>query len=208
MKLEPENLELKGYVMLEKLDHMELIPFVRLYMSKRTWFSIVYALCNALLFGASGFFLLRYYEAGLFTMKDGFVHSFYGFALSLLLLPVHEFIHVLAYKSLGALHTSYDVNLKKFYFLAVADQFVANKREFRIIALAPIVVISILLLGLLFFVGPLWTMTVLGALLMHTAFCSGDFGMLSYFEFHSDKEIVTYDDKAAKVSYFYGLKKQ
>jgi hypothetical protein len=111
---------------------------------------------------------------------------------------------VLAYKSQGALHTSYDANLKKFYFLAVADKFVANKREFRIVALAPIVVISAVLLILTFFTGPLWTLTVLGALLVHTAFCSGDFGLLSYFDFHKDKDIVTYDDRKERVSYFYG----
>jgi hypothetical protein len=33
--------------------------------------------------------------------------------------------------------------------------------------------------------------------------CSGDFGLLSYFDVHRDKEMVTYDDKAAGRSYFY-----
>ena len=90
---------------------------------------------------------------------------------------------------------------------APADQFVANKKEFQIVALAPFVVITSVGLVLLFFTTPLWSMTVLGALLTHTAFCSGDFGLLSYFDFHKDKEIVTYDDKESRVSYFYGLKK-
>jgi hypothetical protein len=47
-------------------------------------------------------------------------------------------------------------------------------------------------------------MTVLSIYLTHTAFCSGDFGLLSYFDFNKDKEVVTYDDRAGKVSYFYG----
>ena len=204
MDIKPESLEANGYVMMEKLEHMELIPFVRLYMGKRTRFAIIYTICNLMVFGAAGYFLVHYYKTGVYTMEDGLTHLFHGFAMAFLLLPVHEFIHVLAYKAQGAKDTSYDANLKKFYFLAVADKFVANKREFRIVALAPIVVISALLGVLLFFTTPLWTVAILGTLLVHTAFCSGDFGMLCYFDFHSDKDIVTFDDRANKVSYFYG----
>jgi hypothetical protein len=40
-------------------------------------------------------------------------------------------------------------------------------------------------------------------LFAHTAMCSGDFGLLNYFEFYKDKEIVTYDDVENKISYFY-----
>jgi hypothetical protein len=32
MDLKPEALESNGYVLMERLEHMELIPFVRLYM--------------------------------------------------------------------------------------------------------------------------------------------------------------------------------
>ena len=95
------------------------------------------------------------------------------------------------------------MHLKKFYFLAMADQFVVNKREFQIVALAPFVIISSLAIIGLFFVGSLWSFAMLGILLMHTACCSGDFAMLSYFDFHKDKTVVTYDDKENKVSYFY-----
>ena len=204
MDIKPESLEANGYVLMEKLEHMELIPFVRMYMGKWTRSSIIYTICNVFVFGATGYFLIHFYKEGAYTMEVGLIHLFYGFAIAFLLLPVHEFIHVLAYKSQGAKHTSYDANLKKFYFLAVADKFVASKKEFQMVALAPIVVISSVLLVTLFFTDPDWTMTVLGVLLVHTAFCSGDFGMLSYFDFHKDKDIVTYDDKAGRVTYFYG----
>jgi len=56
---------------------------------------------------------------------------------------------------------------------------------------------------LLLLVSNLWVFTILGILLIQTAFTSGDFDLLSYFEFHNDKEIVTYDDKSSKISYFY-----
>jgi hypothetical protein len=162
---------------------------------------------NVVVTGITAYFLVKYIQSGVLTFGDGFTNLAYGFAIAFVLLPVHEYIHVLAYKSQGAEHTSYDVNLKKFYFLAVADQFVANKKEFQIVALAPFTVITTAGFVLLFFTSPLWTMTVLGVLIMHTACCSGDFGLLSYFDFQKDKEVVTYDDKATRVSYFYGVKK-
>jgi hypothetical protein len=121
-----------------------------------------------------------------------------------LLIPIHEYIHVLAYKSQGALHTSYDSNWKKFYFMALADKFVANKHEFSIVALAPFVVITTMLGLALFWVEGLWSFTIIGTLIMHTAASSGDFGILSYFYFHKDKDIITYDDVGNKISYFYG----
>ena len=90
--------------------------------------------------------------------------------------------------------------------MALADQFVANKKEFEVVALAPFAVISLTLLVLLFVASPSWTITIIGTLLAHTAMCSGDFGLLSYFEFHKDKQPVTYDDVESKTSYFYGKK--
>jgi hypothetical protein len=41
-------------------------------------------------------------------------------------------------------------------------------------------------------------LTILGILLCHTAMCSGDFALLCFFEFHSDKEVVTYDNVEEK----------
>jgi RNA polymerase sigma factor (sigma-70 family) len=40
--------------------------------------------------------------------------------------------------------------------------------------------------------------------LAHAAMCSGDFGLLSYFEYHKTKQVATYDDVENKISYFYG----
>ncbi|MBK7234060.1 MAG: DUF3267 domain-containing protein [Saprospiraceae bacterium] len=122
----------------------------------------------------------------------------------MLLIPLHEYIHVLAYKSQGATNTSYDVNLKKFYFMALADKFVANKREFKIAALAPFIVITTTLIILLFLANTNLKLTISAVLFAHTAMCSGDFGLLSYFEFNKEKQIVTYDDVENKISYFYG----
>lgn len=91
--------------------------------------------------------------------------------------------------------------------MAMADKFVANEKEFKRVALAPILVISFLLVLGILFSNPLWKLTLAGAFLTHSAFCSGDFALLSYFKVHSDKDVVTYDDKTNKVSYFYAKSK-
>lgn len=207
MNIAPEQLESAGYQQLEKLDHQQLVPFVRKYLGMRTVSSNLYYLFNFLVFGGAGYYLIAAWKAGSFTLEDGLTHLAYGLAIAFLLVPLHEVIHGLAYKAQGAEQVSYDANWKKFYFLAVADRFVANAHEFRIVALAPFVVITFTCLALLWWASPEWKMTVWGVLLTHTAFCSGDFGLLSFFDHYRGTEVVTYDDRTNKLSFFYAKKK-
>lgn len=204
MNLTPDQLPENGYTLIDALDHKELVPFVRTYIKKRTKFAILYYLCNAIIFGLAGYLFITGFKKSGYDLETRFTHFCYGIALSFALFPLHEYIHVLAYKSQGAFKTSYDANLKKFYFMALADKFVANKREFEIVALAPFIIITLSLISLLFLVNASWTLCIVGMLLTHTAMCSGDFGLLSYFEFHKRKVIVTYDDVEKRTSYFYG----
>jgi hypothetical protein len=203
MKITPEELAQNGYVLIDKLEHNELIPFVQFYLKKNTLSSYTYTFSNLLIVGIIFYWLWQNYGTPDFAVGKGVGYLAFGFSLAFFLIPLHEYIHVLAYKSQGAIHTSYDANLKKFYFLAVADKFIVNRKEFQVVALAPFVVISSSLIILLFFVPKMWTFMILGMLLTHTAFTSGDFGLLSYFDYHKNREIVTYDDKENKISYFY-----
>jgi len=204
MKLKPEELEDHGYALMDTLGHMDIIPFVKKHIKTKTFYSVVYKLINIIAAFLLGFWLWKCHEYDGVSIGKGLNYLSYGIFIALALIPLHEFIHVLAYKSQGATKTSYDANFKKFYFMAIADQFVANKKEFIIVALAPFSVISSVLLVMLIFSGPLFSITLLSTLLAHTACCSGDFGMLSYFEVHKDKMVVTYDDKSNGISYFYG----
>ncbi len=204
MKIKPDELIENGYVLIDKLGHNELVPFIRIYMKKRTKYSVFYYLSNFIVFGLVGYLFVQGNNSPNYIFGDRFTHFSYGLAIAFALLPLHEYIHVLAYKSQGAINTSYDANLKKFYFMALADKFVANKKEFEIVALAPFVIITSLLTVLFFIVNTNWTMTISSVLFAHTAMCSGDFGLLSYFEFNRKKQVVTYDDIENKISYFYG----
>ena len=203
MEIRPDELSEKGYFLLDKLEHNELPVFLRKYLNKKTAVSIVfYGLNIVLLLIAVVLFVINF-QQGLLSNLNWAYHYFIGFSIAFLLVPLHEYIHVLAYKSQGAKHTSYHSNIKKFFFMALADKFVASKNEFRIVALAPFVSITSILLLMLTISSYSWTLTILGILLCHTAMSSGDFALLSYLEFHRDKEVVTYDNVGEKTSYFY-----
>lgn len=204
MKIRPEELSENGYVLIDSLGHKELVPFIQTYMKKRTRYSIIYYFCNIIVVGLAGYYFIEGYNLSEYSLGDRFTHFSLGLAIALALVPLHEYIHVLAYKSQGATKTSYDANLKKFYFMALADKFVASKKEFEVVALAPFLTITTILTTLFFVINSNWTLTIIGILLAHTAMCSGDFGLLSYFQYHKNRQVVTYDDVENKISYFYG----
>lgn len=167
MQITPDELTASGYVLLDRLGHKELIPFVRTYLKKRTRYSFLYTIWNVLSLALIALFVWMEYYFSDFHIGRMFTYFSYGIGIAFLLVPVHEYIHVLAYKTQGAATTSYDVNLKKFYFMALADKFVASRREFIIVALAPIIGISLILVLLLPFVDYPWVYTILGVLMTH-----------------------------------------
>ena len=203
MNIAPSQLEQNGYVLQDKLDHKELIPFIKEYLNRRGITAFVYYGINLAFLLIAIVMIIWNVEQKVISIGDSIFHFFLGFSIALLLVGIHEYIHVLAYRMMGAKETSLDMNLKKFYFLALADKFVANRREFVFIALAPFTIISVVFAVLAAVLPFGWSMTMVGVLFAHTAMCSGDFGLLGYFEAHIGKEVVTYDDVENKVSYFY-----
>ncbi len=130
--------------------------------------------------------------------------TFLGFFASLtVLIPIHEAIHAAAYKWAGAPQVSFGSNWKKIYFYAAADRFVADSNSFRIIALAPFIVISTVLILLILIIPIWWQWLLWGTLLIHTGACAGDFGMLGFYERYNGKAVFTFDDVMEKKAYFF-----
>ena len=202
MNINPSELD-KDYLLLDTLNHKELIPFVRKYQKWKYPSTKQYVICNLIFLTLIIIASVIYSNDPTFKFERGFSYLSYGLLASLLLVPLHELIHAWAYKIKGAPVTSYDSNLKKFYFMAMADQFVASRSEFRFVALAPFVLITLFGIIALIFIPIYWKFMCMGILLAHTSFCAGDFALLSYFEEHNDKEVVTYDSKEQGMSYFY-----
>jgi len=202
MKLEQRNIEAEGYTLLATLNHKELVPFLKPYLFKWNRYAVLYHIITFLL--CFVITIVLGYRVGRYGFNfDMVAHFLYGFGFALLVLPLHELLHGIAYKMVGAPKVSYGGDIKKFVFFAVADNFVVSYREFRFVALAPFVVITSIAIGMCFVLPISWAYTMLGVILVHSMFCGGDFGLLSFFREHRQQEVITYDDVANKVSYFY-----
>lgn len=198
MKITTEELANSEFKLLNAYGPEEVKPFIQSFLKKWTKSTKFYMATSILT-------LVIILVAIILSKQSGFalLYLLLGFFFAICLIPFHEILHLLGYKILGAEKTSIKSNFKKFYFIAVADKFVANRTEFQIVVLTPFVFITILLLILLVIVPSLWLFSVLGTLFIHTIICSGDFALLSFLEYNSTKEIITFTDKEKETIYFY-----
>ena len=121
-----------------------------------------------------------------------------------LLIALHELLHGIALKLVGAKNIHYGGYLKKFIFYAEADRHVLNRKQFALIALTPLFVIKIIsLLGIIVFFGHPAANFFIVLMSAHSLFCAGDIGLLSLFYKSPNTEIFTFDVKAEKKSYYY-----
>lgn len=202
MNISPEDLESKGYIPSDSLQHSDIVGFIKPFLYRRNIYMIGYfasSLIPLVVFG-----MVIGFRLGQNDFDSSQITWFlYGWAPAFLLVPLHEGLHGLAYKILGAKSISYGADLRHLVFYAMANRFVVDFREFRIVALTPFLFIGLGLAILTIFLPPYWNLFSLGMLFMHTLFCGGDFGLLSYFYENRNKNLVTFDDVDQKMSYFY-----
>ena len=120
------------------------------------------------------------------------------------LIIIHELLHYFAYLLVGARKLSFGMNLKKFMFYVQADKQILNYNRFKVVALAPVVVVGIICIagGFLFFEQALYYF-FLTIFAIHSLFCMGDLGMLCFFENRKEDDIYTFDVKDIGKTYFY-----
>jgi len=122
-----------------------------------------------------------------------------------LLIVMHELIHAAAYRCIGAKNISFGVNWSKFLFYVQTDRMVLDYNQFKKVSLAPVVVVGLIsLLGMIFFYGLPEFYFFLTIFTFHSLFCSGDFGLLCFFQNRPDKDILTFDVKEEEKTYFFG----
>ncbi|SHF93610.1 Putative zincin peptidase [Mariniphaga anaerophila] len=121
-----------------------------------------------------------------------------------LLIVIHELLHLLAFKITGAKKVRIGGDLKKFIFYAEADRHVLNKKQFSFIALTPLVAVKIMALaGIILTISSPAVYFWIFVMCVHSLFCAGDVGMLSFLNRFTDSEIYTFDVSEEKRSYFY-----
>ena len=197
--LTPENLESNGYVLHARLEHNDLVTFVRGYVFRKNPVMIFYWTFNVvIILGALAGMFLSEFPIGLVTAR-----FFLGFAAFFPIIPIHEAIHGLGYKLAGAPTVQYKAIWRKLVFYAMADRFVTRSRPFFLLAIAPFIIINTILCFLAFTLPDAWNWLAIGLLVMHTSGCSGDFALMSYFWEHRKEEPVTYDEVDNGVTWFY-----
>jgi len=197
-----------SFKLLDKLHYESIVEFATEYLRKRTRSIKTYLVLIIV------FFIIQWsaFVYGITVNGMNFVsllkQFLYGLIISLtIVIPLHELIHAIGYFILGARKIRFGAALKHFAFYAVADDFVANRRGFIFLAISPFIVVSILNIFGFFFVHGYASYTYISVLFFHATMCAGDFALLSYFEYHKDKELYTFDDVKNKTSYFYYRKK-
>ncbi len=192
------------YQLLTELGHKDLAPFcATFYWRERSWLTWSHCAFSLALW-------VFWIEMGIqqqLALSTWMVSFGYAVICFVVLVPFHEALHGLVYKAIGATDVRYNISLRQFYAYAIAHNFVADHRQFAWVALAPFLVISMLLVMAAAFWPPL-RFVLVGTLLVHTAGTSGDFAMLNYLWLNRHQEVFTYDDAVSHTSYFYGRQKE
>jgi hypothetical protein len=200
MRPTPEDLaDTSRYVLLDEVAHENLVPAVQAHLKRSSPIKAAYILMNVVVLGAIAFLWVKTGTPFFTELPTLCLGMCLGY---LLLLPVHEGIHALTYRWLGAKGTRIVYTLRNLTAYCVADRFVVDGREFAWVCLMPFLVLNTILLVVIAAVGGfqplLW-----GMLLLHVGACSGDFAFVNLAWAHRNDGLLTYDDVSGKRTLFY-----
>lgn len=189
------------YSLKDTMSHTDIVGFIKPLMKKRNVYTRIYnytMMAGLFLVGAWAGIVL---SAGEYKFQV-INHFFLGAMLGVLMIPLHEWIHGVAYKIMGAESVQYRANWKKFVFYAAADGFPVGFNEFRFVALLPFSVISVTGIMIMVWSGFEWSTIMFGFIIGHAACCGGDFGLLSYMHEHKELDVITVDDMEKGETHF------
>ncbi len=200
----PYRPEEHGYELVESVSFAEIQQKIGTWLSLKTFPARMFKFVNLLMLTAMGALAGYLIARGEFRLVYIF-QFFLGAVGVMLLIPLHEWIHGLAYRISGAKNVIYKAYWNQLVFFAIADGFPAGYKTFRFCAYAPFVMVTPLILAGILLLPALWTAFLIGMLIMHTLSCAGDFGLVSYMnELRESKgDILTMDDAATETTWFY-----
>ena len=185
----------QGYYVSERWKIKNVLGFIRQELERKSYWLQGFQLL------LGGLIVVGLYSAyvdisgGAAWFSDVLLPFGYGLLLMLLMIIPHEIIHGIAYKMTGAQKVIYGADWKQMVFHASAPYHPINFRQMLLVALAPFVVLTSLLIVGLLTTGGNWWWAFYGLLLMHTQGCFGDFAMVNFFARQAEpEEWVTFDD--------------
>ena len=191
----------------KELRFAEIIDFVLENIRLRNVYSLFYYLINIILICLLVVVCINGFTEKILTFKSFMVYFGWGaLAGSIIVIPFHEGLHALAFLIIGARKIKFGVDFRQMIFYATAENFVAGRNGFNIVALAPFAVLNLASLPLIIYGDIELRLAILTMLLLHNIMCIGDFAMLCFFRENRDKELYTFDDLETKTAWFYEKK--
>ena len=184
------------------ISYNDLISFIFDNIKEKTVLTLFFwSACIVFLFTA---LIVRINIAGLFSSSDIILHSVMGLIIfPLVCIPVHELLHIIPYYLSGARNIRAGMDLKQFLFYVTAHRYVASPLQFRIVAITPFLIISLICIFLILALPGLWKWSLSVFLFAHTTMCAGDFALLNFYRLNRNKKIYTWDDADKREAYFY-----
>jgi hypothetical protein len=179
-------------------------PWLVLYMSKTTWITVVYRVwvVSALIAAPA----LRAASGCSFLL--GFACFSAGLLVGGTVLPfVHEHIHALAYRLMGArdVRISYGAGLRTAVCSAPGE--VLSGGQYLVVALAPLLGLnSVLVASTVFARHGAVAVGLASALFVHLRGCRGDIGVLNYMWAHRGDRLFVFDQPVTAFGAFYRAK--
>lgn len=150
-----------------------------------------------------------FWHALMFCFFDGDFSTFLAFALGLILavvaIPLHEYLHMIAYRCLGATHASVTWDVSRGQCYTSADRFVVTGGELVVILLFPFALL--LLLGIVLILLDLQILPYfMGCTFMHLLISSGDIAIASVLYRWRSLQLIGYDDLSAGKMYLFAVR--
>lgn len=192
-----------AYQLIYELGFQDIIPFVLAQIKKRSFFSWFYFAVNLFVLILIIFLSIKGLTDQSLRWKELIIATITGIiAGSFLIIPIHELLHGLAYRILGARKIIFGADLAQLIFYVTADRYTVSGNQIHILTMTPFVFINLLSAGLTVLFFPEGILFVSFFLLSHNLMCIGDFA-ISGFTSRTKGEIYNYDEPERKMSYFY-----
>lgn len=192
-----------AYRKILELDFGEMIPFVLVQIRRRSIFSFLYAGINLCLFIFLLYYIVYGLTAGGLTWSGLFRQTVTGIlAGSFLIIPVHELIHGVAYRILGARKIHFGADMQQLIFYVTVDRYPVSGKQLYLLAMMPFVLINISAALILLLWAPQFLLFAGFFLLSHNIMCIGDFAVANYVH-HIPGKVYSYDVVSEKKSHFF-----
>lgn len=203
MSLKVEELDNQGkFRHLLTLPYGEIVSFVLDYIRRKSALTVFYWAFCLLTLGLA--LTLRINVGRHFEHAKIFIHTVMGTVLfPILVIPVHELLHVIPCFLTGARKIRIGVDFRQFIFYVTTHRHVASSGQFRFVAVSPFIIVTVVSFLFLLVMPGLWKWSISLFIFIHNTMCAGDFAMLNYYYINRHRKIYTWDDADRMEAYFY-----